>query len=242
MSRARITLSAFTVVALSTPASAQSVTEVLDRHFQALGGLEKLKAAQTFRMTGRMTLSPGMEATFLREQKRPNQFRLEFTLQGMTGIQAYDGQTAWMQMPMMGQPDPAEMPPDLARAVKEEAEFDGPLMDYAARGSTVELAGKEPVDGTESFKIKLTRKNGEVTWYYLDAQRYLPVKSETQRTIQGTAMATSTTYSDYRGVAGLLVPHTVQISGAGAAVQTLTIEKVEVNVPLDDGRFRMPRP
>ena len=231
------------VIALA-PATlpAQSVDEILGKHFQALGGLEKLKAARSFRMTGRMVLGQGMEATFLRVQKRPNLVRMEFTIQGITGVQAYDGQTAWMHMPFMGQSAPEVMPEDLAKAAIEEAEFDGPLMDYAARGSTVELMGKEPVEGTETFKVKLTRKTGEVTYYYLDSEYYLPLKSDTKRTIQGRELPMSTTYGDYKDVGGLIIPHSLQISGQGPGIQTLLLDKVEVDVPLDDAQFKMPAP
>lgn len=221
-------------------APAQSVDEILAKHFEALGGIQKLKAATSYRMAGRLALGQGMEATFVRVQQRPNLSRMEFTLQGITGIQAYDGTTAWMHMPFMGQSAPEAMPPDLAKVTTEDAEFDGPLMDYAAKGHTLELLGKEPVEGTETFKLKLTRKSGEVSYYYFDTEYYLPLKTETKRTIQGREMALATTYGDYKAVEGLMIPHSIQIAGQGPAPQQLIIEKVEVNVPLDAAQFKMP--
>jgi outer membrane lipoprotein-sorting protein len=221
-------------------AAAQSVDQVIAKHFEALGGIEKLKEARSYRMTGRLALGQGMEATFVRTQLRPNMSRMDFTVQGVTGVQAYDGTTAWMHMPFMGQSAPEAMPPDLAKVTMEESEFDGPLIDYAAKGNTVELVGKESVEGTETFKLKLTRKSGEVSYYYFDAEYYLPLKTETRRTIQGREMALSTTFGDYKAVEGIMIPHSIQISGQGPAPQQLIIERVEVNIQLDVAQFKMP--
>jgi outer membrane lipoprotein-sorting protein len=221
-------------------APAQSLDEILAKHFEAMGGVQKLKAAQSYRMTGRMILGQGIEATITRLQQRPNLSRMDFTIQGITGTQAYDGTTAWMYMPFMGQAAAEPMPADLAKIAAEDAEFDGPLMDYGAKGNTVELLGKESVEGTEAFKLKLTRKTGEVQFFYIDTEYYLPLKSETKRMIQGREMALATTFGDFKPVDGLVIPHAITITGQGPAPQQLIIEKVEVNVPLDAAQFKMP--
>lgn len=221
-------------------APAQSLDEILAKHFEAMGGVQKLKAAHSYQMTGRMILGQGMEAAVTRLQQRPNLSRMDFTIQGITGTQAYDGTTAWMYMPFMGQTAAEPMPVDLAKIAAEDAEFDGPLMDYAAKGNTVELLGKESVEGTEAFRLKLTRKTGEVQFFYIDTEHYLPLKSETKRVIQGREMALATTFGDFKEVDGLVIPHSITITGQGPAPQQLIIEKVEVNVQLDPAQFKMP--
>ena len=80
---------------VAVPASAQTLDEVLAKNFKAKGGLDKIKAVQTIRMTGTMTVGPGIEAPFVLEQKRPNMLRMEFIVQGMTVVQAYDGKVGW---------------------------------------------------------------------------------------------------------------------------------------------------
>lgn len=230
------------VLVLGWPIStaAQSVTEILNKHYEASGGLAKLKAVTSMRITGRMMMGQGMEAPFTRLTKRPSMMRMDFTVQGVTGIQAYDGETAWMLMPFMGQTAAEKMPPDLAKTIQEDADFDGVLVDYQAKGHQVELLGKESVEGTDAYQLKVTLKNGEVTTYFLDAEYFLVVKTESKRTIQGREFAIATTYGDYKSVGGRMMPHSIRVAGQGPGMQTILVEKVELNAALDDAQFKMP--
>jgi outer membrane lipoprotein-sorting protein len=227
-------------LALPGGLAAQSLDQVMAKYYEAVGGLSKLRAVSAMRVTGRMTLGQGMEASFVRITKRPNLIRVDFTMQGMTGTQAYDGQTGWMFMPFMGQTAPEVMPADLAQSLAEEADFDGPLVDYQARGIRVELMGQEQVEGTATFKLKVTMPSGEVTYYYLDAAQYLPIRTEAKRTVQGQEFTVTTTIGDYKSEGGLLLPHSVQVTGQGPGVQAFVIEKVELDPPLKNEDFKMP--
>ena len=222
------------------PAPAQTVDEVVAKYYEAAGGLDKFKAVNGMRVMGRVTLGQGMEAPFTRITKRPKMVRVDFTLQGMTATQAYDGQTAWMFIPFMGQTAAEVMPADLAKSMEEEADFDGPLVDYQPRGIQVELVGQEQVEGTNTFKLKVTMKSGDVTFYYLDAEYYLPLRTEAKRTIQGRELSLVTTLGDYKPEGGLLLPHSIQVSGQGPGGQSFVIEKVEINPSLKDEDFKMP--
>lgn len=230
--------------ALAAPARAQELTldEVLKRHYEAQGGLEKMKAVETMKMTGRMLMGPGMEATFVRLAKRPNRFRMEFTIQGMTGVQAYDGQTAWMHMPFTGRAEPEVVPADLAKQIIEEADIDGPLVDYKDKGHQIALEGKEDVEGTPAYKLKVTLKGGDVTYYYLDGEYFLPVKTTAKRTIQGAEQNIEVSFGDYKEVGGLMIPHSIRVRGQGPAEQAIIVDSVELNVPLDEAQFKMPKP
>src|SRR6185503_9024911 len=135
------------VLALPGPlASAQTVDEVIAKHLEARGGLEKLKAVKTIRMTGKMTMGPGMEAPISLELKRPSSIRMEFTIQGNVGVQAYDGKNGWAINPFGGKEDPEPLSADDLKEIEEQADRDGPLVDYKAKGNTVELVGKEKVE------------------------------------------------------------------------------------------------
>ncbi len=229
--------------ALVSPAAvlqSQTAADVVGKYYQAAGGLDKMKAVNAMRVTGRMTMGQGMEAPFTRITKRPNLVRVEFTVQGMTGIQAFDGQTGWMLMPFMGQTAPQLMPGDLTKTMQEEAEFDGPLVDYQARGIQVDLVGKEQVEGADAYKLKVTLKGGDVSYYYLDAKTYLPLRAESQRTFQGQQFNIVSVLGDYRSEGGLMIPHSLQVSGQGPGAQTFVIEKVELNPSLKDDDFKMP--
>lgn len=225
----------------AVPASAQTLDEVLAKNLKAKGGIEKIKSVTTSRTTGTMTVGPGIEVPFVMEQKRPNSMRMEITFQGMTIIQAYDGKTGWMLNPMQGRKDPEPMPEDALRQVDLQADMDGPLVDYKAKGSTAELLGKEKVDGADAYKIKLTLKTGDTLFVYLDADQFLEVRMDAKMKIRGTDVDSTTTIGDYKEVGGMMIAHAMESSQQGAPQkQKMTIQKVELNVPIDDARFKMP--
>ncbi len=129
-----------------------------------------------------------------------------------------------------------------AKLAAEQADMDGPLMDYKTKGSTAELLGKESVEGADAYKVRLTQKDGRVTVYYIDAESYLVMKQEAKRTIRGNEVESETILGDYKSVGGLMVAHSIDGAAKGAPTrQKLTIEKVELNVPIDDARFKMPK-
>jgi outer membrane lipoprotein-sorting protein len=226
---------------VAVPASAQTLDEILARNLKAKGGLDKMKAAQTIRMTGTMTVGPGMEAPFVMEMKRPNMMRMEFTLQGMTGVQAFDGKTGWQLMPFSGRKDPEPLPEDALKQVEEQADFDGPLVDYKAKGHALELVGKEKVEGSDAYKLKLMLKNGDVRYIFLDADQYLEVRTEGKTNIRGTDVEAESTIGDYKEVGGLMFPHALESGQKGSPQKMkMTIQKIELNVPIDDARFKMP--
>lgn len=226
---------------LAPIAHAQTVDEILTKHYEAQGGLEKLKALTSRRVTGTMGVGPGMEAPFTMENKRPGKRRIEFTIQGMTGIQAFDGEKAWSVMPFMGKKDPEVASDEDNAKEKEDADFDGALVDYKTKGHTVELVGKESIEGAEAYKIKVTKKNGDVEFHYLDAETYLLVKEEGKVKRRGTEMESEMFFSDYKDVDGYMVPFSMEQGAKGMPQrQKMTFTKIELNVPLDDARFAMP--
>ena len=166
------------VMTLAAPAAAQTVDEIVAKNVEALGGMEKIKAVKTLRMTGKMTVGPGIEAPIVLELKRPNAMRLDITIQGMIGSQAFDGTTGWTLMPFQGSKVPQQMAADELKLAEEQAEMDGPLVDYKAKGNTVELLGKEKVEGADAYKLKVTLKNGAVRTIYIDAEHFLQIKDE----------------------------------------------------------------
>jgi outer membrane lipoprotein-sorting protein len=226
---------------VAIPASAQTLDEILAKNLQARGGADKLKAVQTIRLTGTMTVGPGMEAPFVVEQKRPNLVRTDFTIQGMTGSQAYDGKTGWQIMPFGGRKDAEPMPEDQLKQVEEQADFDGPLVDYKVKGHKVELIGKEKVEGSDAWKLKVTLKNGDTRYLYLDADQYLEIRTEGKTTVRGTEIESQSTIGDYKEVNGIMIPFAVEQGAKGSPQKMkMTIQKAELNVPIDGARFKMP--
>ena len=232
-------------VALFLSASAYAadltVDDILAKNFEAKGGVAKLKALQSVRFTGKITIGPGMEAPVSLTKKRPGMSRMDFTVQGMTGTQAYDGTNGWMLMPFMGKKEAEPMSADMLKDAKEEADFDGPTWDYKTKGNKVELLGKADVEGTPAYKVKLTTKEGTESTIYFDADTFLEVKVEAKRKIQGQEVESETTFGNYQEVDGLLFPYAVEMKAKGApAGQSITIEKVELNPTVADDIFKMP--
>lgn len=237
----RLSLTIAAAILAAAPAAAQTADEIIAKNLAAKGGLEKLRAVKTIRMTGKMTVGPGIEAPIVLEIKRPNSMRMDFTIQGMVGSQAYDGASGWSLMPFGGSKVPQQMTAEEATLAEEQADIDGPLIDYKAKGNTVELLGKENVEGADAYKLKVTLKNGVVRTMYIDAEHFLEIKEESKRTIRGTEMEMETIVGDYKEVDGLMLPHSVDAGAKGSPQrQKLVIEKIEINVPIDDARFKMP--
>jgi len=211
---------------LALSVSAQTADELIDKNIKARGGLDKIKAVKSMRVNAKMKMGP-MEAPIVITQQRPENLRVEFTVQGMTGIQAYDGTTGWAVMPFMGKKEPEQMSADMLKQFKEEADFDGPMIDYKTKGNTVEYVGKEDVQGTPAYKLKVTTKDGIESNIYLDADTYLEIKSESKRKIQGQEIEGETVYGDYKDVGGgLLFPMSIESRAKGKeGSQSVTIGK-----------------
>ena len=225
---------------ISVAAFAQTADEIIDKHIKAEGGLEKMKAVQSMRMTGKMKMGP-MELPVTMIKARPDQMRMDFTVQGMTGTQAFDGTTGWSVMPFMGKKDPEKMPEDMLKQMRDEADFDGPLVDYKAKGNKVEYIGKEDVQGSPVYKLHITTKQGSESNMYIDADTYLVIKTESKRKVQGQDVEGETTIGDYKDVGGMMFPYSMEMHAKGApGGQSLTIEKYELNPKLDSAQFKMP--
>jgi outer membrane lipoprotein-sorting protein len=229
------------VALLASAAWAETADEVIAKNIQARGGADKLASVQTIKSTATMAMGPGIEAPGVLIQKRGNLARLEFTVQGLTAVQAYDGKNAWQVMPFMGKKDPELMSADEAKDVQEMADIDGPLVDYKNKGNQVELLGKEKVEGTDAYKLKVTLKNGDVQTVYIDADSFLEIKEETKRTVRGSEQDVEESIGDYKEVNGIIFPFAMESGIKGSQdKQKLTLTKIELNVPADDAIFKMP--
>ena len=222
-----------------------TVEEIIAANLEAKGGEEAWKALETGRLTGKMMMGGGatgaIEMPFIVEFKDPDNIRLEFTMQGMTAIQAFDGEVGWSIMPFLGKTEPEEMAEDQLKQLKNQADFKGVLVDYETKGHTVELEGAEEVDGTPAYKLKVTRADGDIDYLYLDQEYFVEFKTEAVREVQGTEVTVTVDIGDYKEVDGLLFAHSMEMSfGSGPAQQVITVESIETGIDLPDDRFAMP--
>jgi hypothetical protein len=232
------------VVALVVPSTvaAQTLDEIVARHVAARGGREALAAVRTVRMTGRATEGSGRAAIVRREIARPGRIRTEFVFQGTTGVYAWDGSAGWRVSPLDGRLEPEPLPAEDAAAAAEQADIEGPLVDWKAKGHTVELVGTEALPGGPAHRLKVELKSGAVRQVWVDAATGLVVRTESTRRLRGREVALETVFGDYRQTGGVAFPRSIETGVPGRPRRlSIVVESVEVNVPLDDARFRMPR-
>jgi len=227
---------------LALPICAQTADEIVSKYVKTVGGMDKIAAVKSLRRTGKFTGGGGFEAGVVEEKKRPNQIRQEFSIQGMVGVNAYDGKTGWKIAPWQGKKDPEPLGEEEMKQIVEDADFDGPLVNYQAKGNKVEYVGMEPVEGTDAYKLKVTLKNGDIFNYYMDTDYYVPIKIDTKRFIRGEERESETYLGDYKEVAGVYYAYSMETGQKGSPFrQKISIDKVEVNVPIADTRFAEPK-
>jgi hypothetical protein len=238
----------FASAALIVPAafgqdkSQPTVDELVTKNIEAKGGAAALRDLQTLRLSGKLLVQEGqIQLAFMQIKKRPDEVRTEASLQGMTQIEAYDGKEGWRVSPFLGRKDPERMSADDVKALVEDAEMDGPLVDWQAKGNAVEYLGTEDVDGTPAHKLKVVRKNGDVSFVYLDPDHFLEIRVLTQRMRHGACEEVETDLGDYEKAGGVFAPTSIEFGRKGAPdKQRIIIDKVEANVPVDDTIFHFP--
>ncbi len=229
------------VSSLSIVARTQTADELINKNIQAKGGIDKIKAIKSVRITEKFDGGGGFTAKASQINSRPNLVRETFSLQGMTAVQAYDGTTGWQIQPFQGHKDPELMGENDLRDIELDADFDGPLVDYKEKGNTVEYLNHDIVDGDDALRLKVTLKNGDIIYYYLDPDTFLEIRKEIRQTIRGSVRERIVDLGSYKPVNGVMYPFSVaQGSKSNPGSQTFTVEKMEVNVAADPADFAVP--
>jgi len=223
-------------------APAQTLDEIVKKVINARGGIEKIKAVQSERITGRVAFAQGIEGTLTLELKRPHKLYSEIGVEGQKVLRVYDGKSAgWTVNPFVGNKGVVEMSADELKGMPDESDGDGPLVDYKAKGSKIELVGKEDAEGKAAYRLKITGKSGEIRSYLIDATTFLTTRWEGIRKVGDQDLPWECALSDYREVEGLKFPFKIDQGSPGTEFrQTLTVEKVEINPKLDESHFAKP--
>jgi outer membrane lipoprotein-sorting protein len=234
-----------TSTAKATPSAAAApsptVDEIVARHVAWRGGLKKIRAIQTLREQGRVSAGADRQGVVTRERKRPNQSRFEFTVQGVTSVFLSDGQRGWKMSPFDGDTGPSPLPEEVVAEAAEQADIEGPLVEWQAKGHKVELDGRESVGGRETYRLKLTLKSGGVRTEYLDVKTLERVRTDSTRTVKGRPVRIETTYGDYKKSGGVQFPRRIDVEAAGRPQRLqVMVDTIEINPPLSDERFRLP--
>lgn len=241
----QIIASSLIAFAFTASSFAQTADEVIAKHLAAMGGVDKLKAIASVKMEAKIQSpqAPGMDIIMTMSAQNGKGFRQNVTVMNMSMEAGYDGTTAWQNAPAMmgGSGNPEPLPAEQAERMKEQIDLAGSLVDYAAKGHTVELLGKEDLEGTEVFKLKINKKTGDTEYQFIDASTYLVIKTESIIKMNGQESKSSSLMSNYKEVNGMKFPFTIEqdnpMMGGASSVNFTTIL---VNVPVDESSFKMP--
>lgn len=233
------TLVAFFILLIAASvnvAQAQTLQDVLNKHFEAIGQDELLEK-ETYEIEATVS-QMGMEIPMVMKMKRPNKFRMEMEMQGQTMIQAYNGEKGWMLAPWVSSKPQDLTGPQLEQAM-EQADIDGELYNYKEKGYTAELLGKEFMGDDEVFNIKLTGDDGVEKNYYIGTDDYLVKKVIGKVNAQGQEVTVEQIMSDYEKIDGVMVATRVESkSPMGSA--TISFKKLNFGASLDESIFEKP--
>ncbi len=220
---------------------AETASAVVAKVFAARGGLDKIRAVKSQRVSGTISFGTDASGPFVVELKRPLKMRMTLAVQNLTMVRVYDGKTGWANNPFAGKMIPDTMPDEDLKNIAEESDFDGPLVDYRRKGNLITLVGKDKVGDKNAWRLKLTTKNGDVRYYLFDAGSFLLLKWEGKRHFEGRELPIESYFSDYRDVDGLKFAFEIA-SGTSASdlSQKIIIDKIELNPELDDAEFAKP--
>jgi hypothetical protein len=223
-------------------AHAMTADELVAKNVAARGGMDSIAAIKSLRLEGKLHLAgPGIDIEAVQTYQRPGSFRFEGTLQGMTMVQAFDGKEAWRISPFQGRKDPERTSADDAKELSEQADFEGPWINAAAKGNKLEYLGTEDVDGTQAHKLKVNLGNGDIVYVWFDPDAFLKIRTLEQRTVRGVEQRQENDYSDYEKVNGTWIAFATSSGGVGDTQKnTFTVDKAEANVPVEASFFAFP--
>jgi outer membrane lipoprotein-sorting protein len=230
----RHVLVVLTLLAASSAASAaMTAEELVAKNLEARGGAAKLHALTSMHTVGTRRVGGGSDAKTESWAVAPGKYRSEFTLQGLVAIQACDGPEAWSINPFRGRREPQKLSPDDAKDLVQAADVAGPFSDYKAKGSKIEALGTEDIDGTEAYKLRVTFKNGDTQYVFLDPDSFLEIRTIDHRMVRGQENVSTTDLGEYEKVDGIYVPFEIGRNH---------LDKVELNVTVDPKMFSFPAP
>lgn len=232
---------AASLAAMPSLAETLSAVQIADRNAAARGGLDAWQSVNSLQISGKMDAG-GKEETLLpysMTMKRPGKSRLELRFQDQTAVQVYDGAQGWKWRPFLNRKDIEPFTAAEKKSTASSSDLDGPLIDYARKGSRLELDGTEKIEGSPAYKLKLTLKDGTVRRVWVDAKTFLDVKIEGEpRRMNGKVHSVSIYNRDFRKEGRIVMPHLMETAVDGVAEKhKMTIDKVVVNGPVDDLAF-----
>jgi len=222
---------------------AETADEVINKHINAMGGLQKLKAINTKKLSVSME-NRGMQFSVTILHSRPNKMKTEVEIMGKKQITAFDGKEGWSINPFTGRETVEKMSQDDVKEMNVEADFDGPLVDYKTKGHSVVLEADEDIEGSSCYHLKLSTKDNKVINYYVDKDSYLMVMQKVKsKNEDGSEVESETAFSNYKEVNGIMLPFSLEQRGTYQGQKTVLPVKVsdyQLNVEIPDAQYAPP--
>ena len=229
----RTSVIAIAAMLVSVFTFAQTAEEIVAKHVEAIGGAAAWKKINSLSYEGKMTVQ-GAEVNVTLTVLNGKGVRQNISVMGLTGYQIITPTAGWNFMPFQGQTSPEPMTADELKQSADDLDVQGKLIDYKSKGNTVEYLGKDDVEGTECFKLKITSKAGNIETVFIDPKSYYIVRSVAKRTANGQESDVPTDLSNYKKLPeGIVVPFSITLPFG-----ELVISKAEVNKQIDESTFK----
>lgn len=221
--------------------SAQTLEEILSKHYTAVGGADKWSTVNSLKTTGKMKMM-GMEADMTIFKKRTNKMFVDIAIMGSSVKQGYNGTTAWQIDGVMGSGKPEVIEGEKASSLIRNSKMEGELFNTSENFTKIELAGQEEVDGVNCFKISAVDKNEQDITYYLNAETML-IEKKIVENMKGDTQGMTIKFEEYKDFSGIMLPvkslQEMKLK-QGKFKQELIISTVEFNLDVQDSIFEMP--
>ncbi len=234
-------IAAIVIFIVSAVGFAQTVDEIIQKNLEARGGVDKITAIKSGKLSGKM-LNQGMDMSITMWYVKPDKIRMEIIFSDKPMTFAYDGKIAWQISPLTGSTDPQEMTGNMADRVKENIEnLNEPFIDYEKKGHKIEFTGKDELEGTEVLKLKITLKSGKVRTVFIDAETFIELKTVSiQKSKDGQEITMENIFGDYKPISGVMMPHSISMTANGQKSGEILFDSIENNVKTDENFFSMP--
>lgn len=229
----RILLFSFLLVTSAFISNAQTLDDVISKHVEAIGGTDAWRKITSIRQEGAMQVQ-GADVTVTRTVLHGKGSRQDISLAGMNGFSILTPSAGWNFMPFQGQTQPEPMTDEDVKEGQQDLDAQDELIDYKEKGTTVELIGKDDVDGTECYKLLVTFKSGKSESLFIDPKSYHIIRQIAKQKANGQEMEVTTNFSNYQKLPeGIFVPMSISLPFG-----ELNVKKVEVNKPVNEEIFK----
>jgi uncharacterized protein YxeA len=214
-------------------AKAQTADEIIQKHITAIGGMDNWKKVNSITMAA-STNANGTEIPIKITVQQGKGMKVEYTVNGMTGYSIITDKTGWNYSPFGGQDKAEVIPDDMIKQAQDQLDIQGPLVDYKAKGNKVTALGKDEVEGTECYKLKVTYASGKEETMYIDAASYMHIRSVEKIKANGKETVQTSNYGNYQKLPeGIMFPMSLDQGGGPMALKS-----VEVNKPIAENFFK----